>query len=46
MRYTVETTETGVIETLDVNGKLYRKEWKREESGLFRCKQKKRSRIR
>ena len=40
MKYSIETTEDGVNETLDVDGNLYKKEWKREENGLFRCKQK------
>lgn len=38
MRYSIETTENGVNETLDVDGNLYKKEWEREENGLFRCK--------
>ena len=40
MRYSIETTENGVNETLEVDGNLYKKEWEREENGLFRCKQK------
>ena len=40
MRYSIETTEDGVNETLEVDGNLYKKEWEREENGLFRCKQK------
>lgn len=40
MRYSIETTENGVNETLEVDGNLYKKEWEREGNGLFRCKQK------
>ena len=39
MRYSIETTENGVNETLEVDGNLYKKEWEREGNGLFRCKQ-------
>lgn len=41
MKYSIETTENGVNETLEVDGNLYKKEWEREVTGLFRCKQKK-----
>ena len=40
MKYSVETTDSGVIETLEVEGSLYKKEWTREENGLVSCKQK------
>lgn len=40
MKYSIETTENGVNETLEVDGNLYKKEWEREVTGLFRCKQK------
>lgn len=40
MKYIIETTEDGVNETLEVDGNLYKKEWCREENGIFRCKQK------
>lgn len=40
MKYSVEMTENGVIETLEVDGILYKKEWEMEENGIFRCKQK------
>ena len=40
MKYIIETTENGVNETLEVDGNLYKKEWCREENGIFRCKQK------
>ena len=40
MKYSIETTENGVNEILEVDGNLYKKEWCREESGIFRCKQK------
>lgn len=39
MKYSVEMTESGVIETLEVEGILYKKEWTREENSLFSCKQ-------
>ncbi len=29
MRYSIETTENGVNETLEVDGNLYKKEWER-----------------
>lgn len=34
MRYSIETTENGVNETLEVDGNLYKKEWEREENGI------------
>ena len=34
MRYSIETTENGVNETLEVDGNLYKKEWEREGNGL------------
>ena len=40
MKYIIETTENGVNETLEVDGNLYKKEWCREENGIFSCKQK------
>lgn len=40
MKYTVELTENGINETLELNGITYRKEWTRLESGLFKCAQK------
>ena len=40
MKYTVETTENGVTETLELDGSIYKKEWVREENGVMRCKQK------
>ena len=40
MKYTVETTESGVTETLELDGSIYKKEWVREENGAMRCKQK------
>lgn len=35
MKYIIETTENGVNETLEVDGNLYKKEWCREENGIF-----------
>ena len=40
MKYTVETTENGVNETLELNGTIYKKEWLRRENGLLECSQK------
>ena len=40
MKYTVETTENGVIETLELDGTIYKKEWTRRENGLFEGSQK------
>lgn len=39
MRYTVETTENGVIETLEIDGETYKKEWVRGV-GCLSCQQK------
>lgn len=40
MKYTAETTENGVTETLELDGSIYKKEWIREKTGVMRCKQK------
>ncbi|MFR3171569.1 MAG: hypothetical protein ACLTOY_10505 [Roseburia intestinalis] len=40
MKYTVELTENGINETLELNGITYRKEWTRLENGLLQCSQK------
>jgi phenolic acid decarboxylase len=40
MKYTIETTENGVNETLELNGTIYKKEWLRRENGLLECSQK------
>lgn len=40
MKYTVETTENGVNETLELNGTIYKKEWVRRKNGLLECSQK------
>lgn len=40
MKYTVETTENGVNETLELYGIIYKKEWIRRENGLLECLQK------
>lgn len=36
MKYTVETTENGVNETLELYGMIYKKEWIRREKGKKR----------
>jgi hypothetical protein len=36
MRYSVESTSTGYVETLEVDGKEYHKRWKRTVTGA-RC---------
>lgn len=33
MKYTVETTENGVIETLELYGIIYKKEWTGRDNG-------------
>lgn len=40
MKYTIETTENGVNETLELYGTTYRKEWIRRENGLFEAHRK------
>ena len=40
MKYTVELTENGITETLELNGIIYKKEWTRLENGLLQCSQK------
>lgn len=40
MKYTVELTENGINETLELNGITYRKEWTRLGNGLLQCSQK------
>ena len=40
MKYTVETTENGVNETLELNGTIYKKEWLRRKNCLLECSQK------
>ena len=40
MKYTVETTENGVNETLELYGIIYKKEGIRRENGLLECLQK------
>ena len=40
MKYTVETTENGVNETLELDGTIYKKEWTRREDGCFESSQK------
>ena len=35
MKYSVETTENGYVETLEVNGKEYKKRWKYKDMGHY-----------
>ena len=41
MKYSIETTENGVNETLEVDGNLYKKEWEREVTEHLEFKGKK-----
>jgi len=38
MKYSVETTENGFVETLWVNGQKFVKRWEREKPGMMSCK--------
>lgn len=37
MKYSVETTENGYVETLEVDGKEYKKTWTHNGIGSFSC---------
>ena len=37
MKYTIETTEDGWVETLEVSGQTYAKNLKRRSNGYYRC---------
>lgn len=37
MKYTIETTEDGWVETLEISGQTYAKNWKRRSNGYYRC---------
>nr|DAL61400.1 MAG TPA_asm: hypothetical protein [Caudoviricetes sp.] len=39
MKYTIETTEDGWVETLEISGHSYEKNWKRRSSGCYRCEE-------
>ena len=39
MKYSIETTENGVVETLEINGVVYKKEWVHVAQGHLGCKQ-------
>lgn len=39
MKYSIETTEDGVVETLEINGAVYMKEWVHVAQGYLGCKQ-------
>lgn len=37
MKYTIETTEDGWVETLEISGQTYSKNWKRRSNGYYQC---------
>lgn len=39
MKYSIETTEDGVVETLEINGAVYKQEWIHVAQGHLGCKQ-------
>ncbi len=39
MKYSIEMTENGVVETLEINGAVYKKEWIYIAQGHLFCKQ-------
>lgn len=39
MKYTIETTEEGWGETLEIGGQTYEKNWKRRRDGVYRCEE-------
>ncbi len=39
MKYTIETTEDGWTETLEISGKTYAKNWNRRSNGAYRCEE-------
>ena len=39
MKYTIETTEDGWVETLEISGHSYDKNWKRRSNGYYRCEE-------
>ena len=39
MKYTIETTEDGWVETLEIRSQTYEKNWKRRRDGVYRCEE-------
>lgn len=39
MKYTVETTKDGWVETLEISGQTYAKKWKEVSGGKYRCEE-------
>ncbi len=39
MKYTIETTEDGWVETLEISDHAYAKNWKRRSNGYYRCEE-------
>lgn len=39
MKYTIETTKEGWVETLEISGQTYKKHWKRRSDGIYRCEE-------
>ena len=39
MKYTIETTEDGWVETLEIRSQTYAKNWKRRSDGYYRCEE-------
>ena len=39
LKYTVETTQDGWVETLEISGKTYVKNWKKVDNGRYKCEE-------
>ena len=39
MKYTIETTEDGWVETLEIRGQTYEKNWKKVGNGRYKCEE-------
>lgn len=39
MKYTIETTEEGWVETLEIRGQTYVKNWKKVDNGRYKCEE-------
>lgn len=39
MKYTIETTKDGWVETLEISGKTYVKNWKKVDNGRYKCEE-------
>ena len=39
MKYTIETTEDGWVETLEIRGQTYVKNWKKVDNGRYKCEE-------